>query len=67
VQVVVAIESADVEIPDDVYRLLKDGDSIEDGGQLVEELLRHGDRPWTVDDDHGEGQLANITSKATSQ
>jgi len=39
VVVVVAIES-DVEITDDVYRLL------EDGGQLVEELLPHGDRPW---------------------
>jgi len=43
VVVVVTIE-LDVEITDDVYRLLQDGDPSKDGGQLVEELLCHSGR-----------------------
>jgi len=62
VVVVVAIEP-DVESPRRRYQLLEDGDSIEDGGKLFGELLRHGDLSWTVDDDHGEGELTDNTSK----
>jgi len=42
VVVVLAIES-DVEITDNVYRLVEDGNSIEDGGQLVEKR-----RTWII-------------------
>ena len=56
IAVVVAIE-LDVEIADNLNRLLEDGDSIEDDSQLFEELLRNGGRTWTVDDDHGGEEL----------
>jgi hypothetical protein len=53
----------DVEIADNVNRLLEDGDSVEDYGQLIEELiLRHGGRTWPVDDDRGGGELTDNSS-----
>jgi len=62
VVVVVAIEP-DVYITDDINRLLEDGDSIDACGQLIKGLLRRGDQSWTVDDNHGGGELTDNGSK----
>ena len=49
----------DVEVPDNVYRLLVNGDSIKDYSQLDEDLLRYCGGSKTVDGNDGSREPTN--------